>query len=527
MRFETVKIETALGWRLAHSHTTGETKIPKNTLLTEKVVSALLGSGIQEADAYLMEDGDIQEDFAAEKIARTIAGKGLKVGPVTRGRANIYATSSGLFRASQKTHRVNQVSSDIGVSTLPDLSPVQAGKLVATVKVIPYAVLETTIKMVQSLGTTLELAPFSPFKVSLIMSGEGMTEKALRVTESRLSSIQGQIAQTLTCPHTVAELSDKLKQAEHELVLVSGISAISDRRDTVPGALEVAGGEILHLGMPVDPGNLLMLGRLSEKTVIGMPGCSKSPALNGFDWVLERYAARLPLNAEVIQSMGIGGLLKETADRPSPRAPNKPSPGGLTQAILLAGGNSSRSGKTHKLLADLDGKPVIEQTVLNLKNAGIGDIIVVTGARKAEIEAALGSQSVEFVHNPRFADGMSTSISAGVAAIKANTAQTLICLADMPFVASETYEALLGAAEKVSEADIFVPRFKGKRGNPVLWRKNMISALSNLSGDTGGRVIMQENVDKICEVDTEDPGVLIDLDTPEALAQFGIMVTKP
>ncbi|WP_204333402.1 hypothetical protein, partial [Proteus mirabilis] len=80
-----------------------------------------------------------------------------------------------------------------------------------------------------------------------------------------------------------------------DLVLVFGASAIADRRDVIPAALEQAGGEIEHLGMPVDPGNLLMVGRLGEVPVLGAPGCARSPKENGFDWVLTRLLAGLPV----------------------------------------------------------------------------------------------------------------------------------------------------------------------------------------------------------------------------------------
>src|SRR5205823_3749969 len=80
------------------------------------------------------------------------------------------------------------------------------------------------------------------------------------------------------------------------------------------------GGTVEHLGMPVDPGNLLMLGRLGDEPVMGLPGCARSPKQNGFDWVLQRLVADLPVGRRDIMLMGAGGLLKEIASRPQPRS---------------------------------------------------------------------------------------------------------------------------------------------------------------------------------------------------------------
>lgn len=527
MRFETRELHQAEGWYLAHSHVLKDSKIAKNTLITAALIKDLLADGLQKVDAYRLEGSDLDENSAAEMLARAISGENTYSEPANRGRANIYAKEAGLFMPDALVNDINRLSGDIGVACLPRLTPVQKGKLLATIKIIPYGLDRSLVEKACRTKQAMKVAPFSPFNGELIMSGHGMTEKALKVTENRLAALRGNITSVSNCEHTVEAISERLKRSREKLVLISGVSAISDRRDIVPKALEAAGGKIVHLGMPVDPGNLLMLGELDGKTVIGMPGCAKSPTLNGFDWVLERYAAGLPITSETIQQMGIGGLLKEPAERPSPRAPRRENDACKTQAIILAAGTSSRSGKTNKLLAILDGKPVIEQTVLSLKNADIKDIIVVTGARSAEIEQALTGHKVTMVHNELYAKGMAGSLAAGISALAGQTTQALVCLGDMPFVSPDTYKNLIRASNRVSEASIFTPRFKGKRGNPVLWRNTLFEALMGLSGDTGGRYIIQQNKDAVCEVTVEDPGILIDLDTPEALAQFGIRVTEP
>ncbi len=124
-------------------------------------------------------------------------------------------------------------------------------------------------------------------------------------------------------PHETAPLAEALRRAlaaAPDIVIVFGASAISDRRDVIPAAVEAAGGRIEHLGMPVDPGNLLLIAELGNLPVLGAPGCARSPKENGFDWVLQRLLAGLPVGRAEVVTMGVGGLLMEIKSRPQPRA---------------------------------------------------------------------------------------------------------------------------------------------------------------------------------------------------------------
>ena len=107
-------------------------------------------------------------------------------------------------------------------------------------------------------------------------------------------------------------------------MIVFGASAITDRRDVIPAALVAAGGEIEQFGMPVDPGNLLLIGRIAGKPFLGAPGCARSAKENGFDWVLQRMLADIPVSARDIRRMGSGGLLMEIVSRPQPRSGGAP-----------------------------------------------------------------------------------------------------------------------------------------------------------------------------------------------------------
>ena len=524
MRFEEIATEHALGWSLAHSVSAGNRKIAKGTTLDAAAIAQLVAAGISHVHAFSLDTGDLDENTIAEAAAKHLAGGGLRCGRPTRGRANLYAEADGLLIAGDSVGRFNASDEALTIATLPNLAPVRAGQLVATVKIIPYAVSEERLKAALIAPQALALAPFQPFTARFLVSGNELPDKTRKLTENRLSAVGGTVQDYKQCAHTVVSVCDallNLQKEEGDLILMLGVSAISDRRDILPAALEAAGGDVIQLGMPVDPGNLLMLGRLGDKTVLGLPGCARSPALNGLDWVLERFAAQLPLTTGTLRGMGVGGLLKETALRPEPRAPRRTSSDAV-QALILAAGRSSRTGGKSKLLRALNGKAVVAQTVSVAAEGTSSAAVVVTGHDAKAVADALSGYPCRIVTNENYETGMASSLKLGLDGLDSSTEFCLICLGDMPFVRTETIDALRESAVRMGEAKIFIPTFNGKRGHPVLWHQSLFAELKSITGDKGGRDIIHARATQVCEVPVADPGILIDLDTPELLAQFGM-----
>ena len=306
-----------------------------------------------------------------------------------------------------------------------------------------------------------------------------------------------------------------------DLLLIAGASAITDRRDVIPAAITGSGGKIIHFGMPVDPGNLLLLGELGARPVLGLPGCARSPKVNGFDWVLRRLVADLPIGQADIMAMGAGGLLKEIPTRPQPRAePTTVPRAPRIVAILMAAGRSSRMGGANKLLSEVAGKTMVAHAADALLASRARPIVVVVGHEAAKVRAAIGDRPLTVVENSAYASGMASSLKAGLLALPVDIDGVLVCLADMPRISPEVLDRLISAFNPIEGRAICLPVWEGKRGNPVLWAKRFFPDMGSLAGDVGARHLIGQYAELVVEVPMPNDSVLLDIDTPDALAML-------
>jgi molybdenum cofactor cytidylyltransferase len=287
----------------------------------------------------------------------------------------------------------------------------------------------------------------------------------------------------------------------------------------VPAAVEHASGVVEHFGMPVDPGQLMMLARIGNMTVLGLPGSARSPRLHGFDWVVQRLIAGIRVTGDDLTAMGVGGLLKEIPSRPMPRGEDPTSEQKARfAALILAAGQSRRMGKINKLLAEIDGGVMVARTADAVLAANVDPVIVVLGHENDDVRAALGDRAVEYAENPDYATGLARSLKAGIAALPDDIDGVVVCLSDMPRVTSDHLDALIAAFSPAEGRGICVPTFNGKRGNPVLWDRRYFEDMEGVAGDVGARHLIGAHEDAVFEVEMPDGGVLLDLDTPEAFA---------
>jgi molybdenum cofactor cytidylyltransferase len=531
MKFGAVPLNEAEGGIAVHSIRQGGVVLKKGTLIGKAEIAALSAAGISELTVARLEPADISEDVAAGDIAAAIAGEGVHVERAFTGRANLFAESAGVLVVEREAiDALNRVDPAITLATLPAFAPVVAGKMIATVKIIPFAVAKAARD--GALAAAAKAAPLvrvAPYKVrrlgivSTVLPGlaDKVIEKTLRITAERIAPAGATIVAERRVPHETAALAVAIQQvldADAELVIVFGASAIADTRDVIPAAIEAVGGRIGQFGMPVDPGNLLLIGQARGRPVLGAPGCARSPKENGFDWVLMRLLAGLEVSREDIIGMGVGGLLMEIVTRPQPReAPPPAADGRRVAAIVLAAGRSTRMGGPNKLLAEIGGRPLVRIVTEQALASRAGPVIVVTGHERAKVEAALAGLKVRLTHNPDYAAGLSTSLKAGLSALPASADGAIVCLGDMPQVTAGLIDRLVDAFDPERGALVVVPTIEGKRGNPVVWSRRFFPDLMALEGDVGARHLIATYADVVAEVPVEDSAALTDVDTPDAL----------
>ena len=528
MKFGPASPTDAIGGVTVHTLRQGSLVLKKGTTIGPAEVEALNKAGVAEVVVVRLEEGDVSEDVAAASIAQAVTGDGIHVERAFTGRANLFAGRAGVLVIDRAAvDRINAVDEAITFATLSAYKPVVEGEMVATVKLIPFGV-EAKLRdaAVKAAGqSALRIAPYTIKRVGVVSTllpglAPKVVEKTLRVTAERLAPAGAAIIAERRVEHEEAALAAAIRELlalGAELVIVFGASAIADRRDVIPAAITEIGGAVEHFGMPVDPGNLLLIGSAGGVPVLGAPGCARSPVENGFDWVLMRLLAGLKVTRAELTGMGVGGLLMEIVTRPQPRTKPDIEGNRNVAAVILAAGRSTRMGGPNKLLAELDGKKLVRIAAEQALASKASEVVVVTGHQAELVEKALAGLNVRFVRNPEFAGGLASSVKAGIAAVPDNADGAVICLGDMPLISAGLIDRLVEAFAPDRGNLIVVPVADGRRGNPVLWSRRFFKELMTLDGDIGARHLIAKHAEAVAEVPVEGQSAFLDIDTPQAL----------
>ncbi len=530
MKFGSLPLEEARDGVAVHSIRQDKLVLKKGTRIGDAEIAALRAAGITEIVVAKLESGDIGEDMAAKALAEAAKGALVRTDEAFTGRANLFADKPGVLVVDKEAiDRLNAIDEAITFATLPAFSAVVEGQMIATAKIIPFAVNgaahDAALRAAKAAGGLVRVMPYSIGKVAIISTrlpglAEKVIEKTLKVTRERLAPAGAEIISERRIDHDTPKLAQAIAQARAEgaeLVLIFGASAIADRRDAIPAAIEASGGEVTHFGMPVDPGNLMLIGKVGGTPVLGAPGCARSPKENGFDWVLTRLLAGLAVGREEIAGMGVGGLLMEIVTRPQPRQEMAAEKKKKIAAVVLAAGRSSRMRGPNKLVAEFGGVPLVRRITQAALASKAGPVVVVTGHDNLAVRDALADLNVSFVHNENYAEGLSTSLRAGIGALGEDVAGAVICLGDMPGVSSGLIDKLIDAFEPARGALIVVPARGGHRGNPVLWARRFFPDIMKLEGDIGARKLVAGYAEGVAEIEVDDDGAFFDIDTPETL----------
>lgn len=336
MKFGAVPLAEAEGALLAHSRRLPSGKLAKGTVLTADMLAEMAAQGNSDVIVARLEEGDCTENEAAIAVASALVPDperaGLALTEPFTGRVNLVARSVGIAEFDEEAiHRLNLVDPMLTLATIPQYTRVAPGMLVGTVKIISYAVSGSAARSAQRAAHRAvrirrpDLKRADLIITELSEADARLRDKSIAAIEGRLAQLDMTLEQARVTGHSTVEITEELKKSSSDLIMILTASATSDIDDVGPSAVRAAGGQVERFGMPVDPGNLLFLGRLDKRPVIGLPGCARSPALNGADWVLERVVCGVPPSAEDIARMGVGGLLKEIPSRPQPRRGKRPT----------------------------------------------------------------------------------------------------------------------------------------------------------------------------------------------------------
>ncbi len=538
MRFGPVAPAAAEGAILAHSLTLPGGRLRKGSALSAADIAKIRAAGIDEITVARLEPEDIGEDAAAARLAAAIApdpaSLGLEISAPFTGRVNVFTRAAGVLRVdAASVAAFNAVDPAITLATLPDWTRTQARQMVATCKIIPYAAPGKSVGAAEGAlgaGPALRLHAFGARAVAIILTRTpGLPDKVLakgaEVVEARLTALgMAAAGPVAVVAHDLQAIGAALRAASGDMTVILGGSATSDLQDTCPRALVEVGGRIERFGMPVDPGNLLFLGDFHGRPVVGLPGCARSPALNGADWVLERLAAGLTVTSADIAAMGVGGLLKEIPLRPQPRAGRataRPQGRPRVAAIVLAAGASRRMRGADKLLETVEGAPVLRRVVQAALSSVADETLVVLPPDAGARAQALDGLAARQVIAAECAEGMAASLRAGLAAASERVDAAVVMLADMPEVTAGSVDRLIAAYDLGEGREICrAVSADGRPGHPVLFGRRFFENLASLRGDRGAREVLAEAADFVVDVPTEGLAAVIDLDTPEDWAAW-------
>ncbi|MEH6401987.1 MAG: molybdopterin-binding/glycosyltransferase family 2 protein [Sneathiella sp.] len=545
MIFGRLPLPEADGAILAHAVDAGRLGLlKKGHILNQDTLVAIKSTGADTVLVAKLEAGDVGEDTAAGDIAAPLAGANISVKRAFTGRSNLHSQSSGLARINKDLlDKINKIDPSITVATVKNFEKIDVNQMVATVKIIPFATHETNVSdaldyALNAKTPLVEVAPFTSKKIGVISTRlpkttDKLIAKSEKVLANRIEACDNHISVTKTVEHHEDRLTgviDDLVADGCELILIFGASATTDHRDVVPRAIEISGGKVDHFGMPVDPGNLLLLGKVGSTTVVGLPGCTRSPKLNGFDWILQRLLCDIPVEPEHIMEMGEGGLLKEITSRPQPRefklAKDAKTEDKKIAVLLLAAGQSRRMGAQNKLLALVHDKPMIRHAVEQAKASKADHVLMVTGHEPEQVLNTVWDLDVPSVQNDLYGDGISTSVKLGFSILSKDFDGIIVCLGDMPLVTAEILDELINAFDPDAGRAIVVPAFKGKRGNPAIISSQFAGDITEITGDMGAKALISNNDHVVHTVEIDSSSIFADIDTPDILATINKQLSK-
>lgn len=330
MIFKTVQIQKCVGYILPENifviKNGKKIKLSKGTKINQQIKNILVNNGFNEINGFLLNENDFDENKASDLLARSICknrSSNLYYKNLNTGRSNIFSTKLGLFIYDTNNLIKLNNNSKIAISAIRPFSKVDQNQELITAKVIPYGIDKKLLqKNNLRLKDTFKVVPFEKKKITLIQTfdkkiNEKLIIKSRNVTQRRFELCGIKKIEEIIIPHKENILCDKIQiciNQNIDIILIIGPHAITHIRDVIPNAISMSGAKIIRFGIPVEPGNLLLLSKFKSSKkdiyIIGMPSCAKSPKENGFDWVLWRILCNINLKNSNFSELSVGGLIK-------------------------------------------------------------------------------------------------------------------------------------------------------------------------------------------------------------------------
>ena len=330
MIFKTVQIQKCVGYILPENifviKNGKKVKLSKGTKINQQIKNILINNGFKQISGFLLNQNDFDENKASDLIARNICKNkinNLNYKNLNTGRSNIYSTTSGLFIYNTNNLIKLNNNSKIAISAIRPFSKVEKNQELITAKVIPYGIDKKLLeKNSLRLKDTFKVLPFKKKNITFIQTyddkiNEKLIIKSRNVTKKRLELCGIKKFREIIIPHKENILCEKIQiciDQNVDIILIIGSHAITHIKDVIPNAIKMSGAKIIRFGIPVEPGNLLLLSKFKSVKrdiyIIGMPSCAKSPKENGLDWVLWRILCNINFKNSNLNELSVGGLIK-------------------------------------------------------------------------------------------------------------------------------------------------------------------------------------------------------------------------
>ena len=507
-------IQETFGCLLMHSVFLEDGRIRKGKIIDKNDIAMMERSDIEKVQVGELEDDDIGENAASGLIAKAIATNQFSVSPTLSGKTNITSIADGLIEIDEgNVTKLNNLSPNIAVSTLNNHDVVYRGDHTVSVKIISFVISSSDLDKILNFLKKNKIVKLKKFKsmrfgvIYTIAKNEkrSLIEKTKKSIMSRIGNYNSTIMDERVLPHNSASIKNnvvELLENNINCILLFLSTSVTDVNDIVPTVINDLGGKINSFGMPVDPGNLTLSGKINDVDIIVAAGSARSDSLNGFDWHLNCLHANIEVSQEMVNSLGVGGLLKDIdfavkRKRVSKTIDTKKS---NIAAVVLCAGESKRMGNRNKLLLKVAGKSLIKNYIDNISKSNVSEIVIVTGYQSIEIERELEGYDVKFIHNEKYREGMSTSLNTGINSLSKNINAAIICLPDMPMIGIYEINKLIEYYNPKIGNEICIATYNDQRGNPVLWDRKYFKKLMQIKGDKGGRYLLPKFLEQSVEV---------------------------